>query len=104
MRYALVRDLEADPDTFDMIAIEHKDGTRTFTDDNKEDAERNAQRKSRAVAYRKEQMEEPDFILDFRSTYRAFLLGDYQKHKEKVDTLIRQRFGYTQKEIEDALR
>ncbi len=96
MRFALIRNLEDDPKTFDTIAIEHGNGTRIFTDNRRADAEINRERKANA--------EDGDFILDIRGTYRAFLLGDYAKHKDIVDTLIQKKFGYTQEEITRALQ
>lgn len=96
MRFALIRNLEDPATTFDTVAIEHTEGTRVFSADRRADVENNRERKANA--------ENGDFILDIRGTYRAFLLGDYTKHKGVVDSLIRNTFGYTQEEITRALQ
>jgi hypothetical protein len=96
MRFALIRNLEDPSTVFDTVAIEHTDGTRVFSADRRADAEDNRRRKADA--------ENGDFILDIRGTYRAFLLGDYTQHRDRVDMLIQQKFGYTQEEIARVLK
>lgn len=96
-RFALVRGIEDDLKTFDTIAIEHDEGTRTFSKDKKQDVFDNRQRQENA------QEGYSDFILDIRGNYRSVSLGNYDEHKELVNTLIRNAFGYTQDDIDRIL-
>ena len=103
MRFGIVADIDKPIEDFDIIAIEQPSGTVMFTKNKEEDKNENARIKKKWENMRKNKVDW-EFFLDFRSTYRWFMVGDYDKDKNIIDQLIQKRFGYTQEEIDAALK
>lgn len=103
MRFGIVAQIEKPIEEFHIIAIEHPNGTVMFTSNKENDKEENERIRQKWKNMRKNKVDW-EFFLDFRSTYRWFMIGDYDKDKDIVDQLIQKRFGYTKKEIDEALK